>query len=374
MNKRERVFKTLELEEPDKCPIFHLGFEKTGSAYLTFAESDIAEELFVLHPAGDITEQRFWNADCWTMNPFHKKKSINIPPPPEYPDCSLGHNGSLSKRVVRKNGLYYNWYVGPYFRTKEKLLEYWDKFGRPLDLLNEEENYSATKWEKYVKDLEPYFYPIVPIFGTMWEAMFEGMGLDRIAYYMRKDPDFVHWLASEYAKPNIEVIKRLHEAGVEFVIMYDDLGQKGRTLLSLKNFRKFLLPQYRSIFQAARKRGMFIALHSCGNITEFLPDLVDAGLNCIQALEPAAGVDLAQLKEELGDRLAFMGGMDTSRVLNFGTPQDVVEEVKRCIKAAAPGGGYFAGGSHNFLDCPWENILAFRDAIEKYRNYPIRID
>jgi uroporphyrinogen decarboxylase len=99
--------------------------------------------------------------------------------------------------------------------------------------------------------------------------------------------------------------------------------------------------------------------------------MVDAGLNGIQGLEPAAGVDLANLKETLGDRVAFLGGIDGSNILNFGTPKDVYEEVKRCIKAGGRGGGYFAGPSHDVLNAPWENILALRAAIEKFRKYPL---
>jgi uroporphyrinogen-III decarboxylase len=65
--------------------------------------------------------------------------------------------------------------------------------------------------------------------------------------------------------------------------------------------------------------------------------------------------------------------MDVTRALSFGTPQEVEEEVIRCIKAAGYGGGYFAGPSHNVLNAPWENILAFRAAIEKYRKYPLTV-
>ena len=144
--------------------------------------------------------------------------------------------------------------------------------------------------------------------------------------------------------------------------------------LSLKNFRRFLLPEFKKMFQEAKKRGMFFVLHSCGNVTEFLPDLADVGLSCIQALEPASGMDIAEVKNDVGDKMALMGGMDSSVVLNFGTPREVVEEVKRCIKGAAHGGGYFVGASHNFMDCPWENLLAFREALEKYRKYPLNFD
>jgi uroporphyrinogen decarboxylase len=178
----------------------------------------------------------------------------------------------------------------------------------------------------------------------------------------------------ESNKVNLEIIKRFAEAGVDIVFYMDDLGMKQRSIFSLKQFKEFILPYYKQIFQACKKNGMFVLQHSCGYIDKLLPHMVDAGLNGIQALEPAAGVDLAHLKENLGDRVAFIGGIDGSNILNFGTPKDVEEEVKRCIKAAAHGGGYFAGPSHNILNAPWENILALRAAIEKYRNYPLNLN
>jgi uroporphyrinogen decarboxylase len=112
---------------------------------------------------------------------------------------------------------------------------------------------------------------------------------------------------------------------------------------------------------------MLIIQHSCGYIDKLLPYMVNAGLNGIEALEPAAGVNLAYLKGTVGDRICLIGGIDASNILNFGTPQDVEQEVKRCIHAASIGGGYFAAPSHNILNVPWENVLALRAAIEKYR-------
>ena len=102
--------------------------------------------------------------------------------------------------------------------------------------------------------------------------------------------------------------------------------------------------------------------------------MAEAGLSCIQALEPAAGVDLAYLKQTLGDKISFMGGIDSSRILNFGTHEDIVEEVKRCVKAAGNNGGYFVGPSHNILTTPMENLKVLRDAIEKYRKYPLNLN
>ena len=199
------------------------------------------------------------------------------------------------------------------------------------------------------------------------------MTIARVAYYMRKKPEFIHEMMNEFNKVNLEIIKRLAEAGVDIVFYADDLGFKGSSIFSIEHFKEFILPYYKEIYQACKKNGMLVIQHSCGYIDKLLSDMVGAGLDCIQALEPAAGVDLAYLKETLGDRVSFMGGIDATRKLSFGTPKDVEEEVKRCIQAAGIGGGYFAGPSHNILNVPWENILALRAAIEKYREYPLKI-
>jgi uroporphyrinogen decarboxylase len=210
------------------------------------------------------------------------------------------------------------------------------------------------------------------LFMPMHENLFEGMTVARATYYMRKKPEFIHDVMKEYTKANLEMIKRLAEAGVDVAFYYDDLGMKGRTIFSIQNLQKFIIPYYKKLYQECKKHGMFIVQHSCGYIDEILPHLVDAGLDCIQALEPAAGVNLGHLKDTLGNKVSFMGGLDSSRVLSFGTPREIEEHVKSFIMAAGQGGGYFVGPSHNILNVPWENCISLRDAMVKHRNYPLK--
>ncbi len=384
LSKRERVFRTLELDdEPDIVPIQNMGFERTGTSFQRFLESDERRNCRsqVKHKFSKvkylITEQRFWNVDIQYIDPWGmgKIKQHLRKGPPEYPDCRISPiDGKLSKNVKQiDTGLDYSWYIDGYFTTPEILHSYWDRYGRPSELINDRINYSPKIWEGFVEALAPYFYPMAMLPMAPHESLFEGMTITRVAYYMRKNPQFIHEVMGEYTMVNVEIAKRFGEAGVDIVWMFDDLGYKGQTIFSLKNLKTFILPYYKQIYKECKKHGMFIVQHSCGKIDEFLPEMVDAGLNCIQALEPAAGVDLAHLKETLGDRVSFMGGIDASNVLNFGTPKDVDEEVKRCIKAAAEGGGYFAGPSHNILSAPWENVLAMKASIEKYRKYPLNL-
>ncbi len=384
LSKRERVLRTVKLEgEPDVVPIFTLGFERTSKTFLDYQNSDERKNClsWVQSKATKlkyyITEQRFWNVDANFMDPWgvgKVKKKIKKAPP-EYPDCRIDTlTGRLYKNVKQvETGLDYSWYIDGYFRSPDIVYSYWDKYGKPSELINDRPNYSPQIWEAFVEALSPYLYPMAWLPIAPHEALFEGMTITKVAYHMRKNPQFIHEVMAEYAKTNVEIIKRFAEAGVEIVFMFDDLGYKGQTIFSLKQLREFILPYYKQIYQACRKRGIYIIQHSCGKIDEFLPDMVDAGLNGIQALEPAAGVDLAHLKETLGDRLCFLGGLDSSRILNFGTVAEVEEEVKRGIKTAASGGGYFVGPSHNILNMPWENVLAMRAAIEKYRKYPLNL-
>jgi len=389
LSKRERVIRTLELDDNiDKLPVHYLGFEKSTSAYQRFLGTDeynqyktIVENDFSKVKycwAGDITELRFWNVDCHSMDPWGPKifKEPTRRAPPEYPDCNISAiDGRLWKLVKQVDtGIAYLWYVDGYFRTPEIVNFYWDKYGKPSEQVNDKLDYTPRIWDGYVDSLENYLYPMVPLPVAIHESLLEGLTMSRVAYYMRKNPHFIHKVLEEYTKLNIEVIKRVHEAGADIIFYSDDLGFKGRSMLSIEQFKTFILPYYKKLYKACEQRGMFIVQHSCGYIDKNLPYMAEAGLSCIQALEPAAGVDLAYLKQTLGDKLSFMGGIDSSRILNFGTPEEIVEEVKRCVKAAGHNGGYFVGPSHNILTTPWGNIKVLRNAIEKYRKYPLNLN
>ncbi|MFX1337317.1 MAG: uroporphyrinogen decarboxylase family protein [Promethearchaeota archaeon] len=377
LTKRERVFRTLELDgEPDMVPIYCSGFEPTSLIYQEYLKSKEKEESVTwVKPKSKklkyfITEQRFWNVDMFCMDPFGSKLKYRYKKaPPEYPGCQINPISGKIYKVVKQieTGLDYSWYIDGYFTSPEIVHFYWDKYGKPSEAINDRINYSPQKWDGFVEALLPYFYPLATLPIAPHEALFEGMSITKTAYYMRRNPDFIHEIMAEYAKTNIEIVKRLGEAGVEVIFMADDLGYKGRSIFSIEKFKEFILPYYQKIYGACKKRGILIIQHSCGYIDKLLPSMVDAGLNAIEALEPAAGVDLAYLKETLGDNLCFIGGIDASDILNFGTPQDVEQDVYRCIQAASSGGGYFAGPSHNILNPPWENVLALRAALEKYR-------
>jgi uroporphyrinogen decarboxylase len=107
-----------------------------------------------------------------------------------------------------------------------------------------------------------------------------------------------------------------------------------------------------------------------------MPDLIEIGADIINPVQVSAkDMDTRRLKEEFGNKLTFWGGIDTHRVLPFGSPEDVEQEVKRRISDLAPGGGFVLTAVHNIqAGVPPENISRMYEAAQKFGNYPIRIN
>jgi len=139
-------------------------------------------------------------------------------------------------------------------------------------------------------------------------------------------------------------------------------------------YRKYIKPGHKKIFSFIKGKAphIHIHFHSCGSVYDFIPDLIDAGIDSLNPVQvSAAKMDTKRLKKEFGDVLTFWGGgVDTQRILPRGTPNEVKDEVKRRIDDLAPGGGFVFNTVHNIqADVPPENIMAMWEALQEYGIY-----
>jgi uroporphyrinogen decarboxylase len=119
-----------------------------------------------------------------------------------------------------------------------------------------------------------------------------------------------------------------------------------------------------------RKAGKYIFFHSDGFTEPYFHNLIEAGFNGVESLEPNAGMNLKHLKETYRDQLCLIGNIDVSTTLPIGTPAEVAKEVKQCIKDAAAGGGYIVSPCTDFTDAvPLENALAMTKVVKNYGIY-----
>lgn len=195
------------------------------------------------------------------------------------------------------------------------------------------------------------------------------LGYERIGLMLYDDPAWlrdVAQLAVDFALPAVD---RMAEAGVDGMIVSEDLGSSSGGLLSPQHFRAIYKPALAEIVRRIKKTGLPVILHSCGRIYEFLDDVADIGVDALHALQRTAGMDLAAVKRGYGHRMCLIGNIDSSRTLPFGSPDDVAREVRDAIAVAAPGSGYILGSDHSLHDgISVENILAmFRAAREAGR-------
>ncbi|GMU21485.1 MAG: methyltransferase [Phycisphaerae bacterium] len=155
----------------------------------------------------------------------------------------------------------------------------------------------------------------------------------------------------------------------------DDLCSQDRMLVSPELYRKLIKPRHTRLFTHIKRHappGTKIFYHCCGAVAEVIPDLIESGIDILNPVQvSAAGMDTRELKRRYGKELTFYGGgVDTQRVLPFGTPQEVRDEVRRRVEDLAPGGGFIFNTVHNIqADVPPENILAMREALAEYGVY-----
>jgi uroporphyrinogen decarboxylase len=109
-------------------------------------------------------------------------------------------------------------------------------------------------------------------------------------------------------------------------------------------FRRLVKPTMKRACDWAHDRGVKTWLHSCGDVHPFVPEFIDAGIDCLHPLEVKAGMDPAALKAEYGDRLAFNGGINAAIWGDFDAFADQMREVVPVMKA---GGGYIFGSDHS---------------------------
>lgn len=121
--------------------------------------------------------------------------------------------------------------------------------------------------------------------------------------------------------------------------------------------------------------GIKLIFHCDGNLMDILDDLVEAGIDGLNPIDTSADMDIGFIKQKYGDKLILVGNVDGSRILPFGTPEEVREEVGSCIKKASPGGGHLiqCGCGELMPDVPLENALAYFDAVKEFGSYPIEL-
>lgn len=169
-----------------------------------------------------------------------------------------------------------------------------------------------------------------------------------------------------------EVNRRIFDAAADVIDVFfvgNDFGSQTGPLVGPPQFERFLLPHLKRFINLGHDYGLKVQLHCCGGYEPLIPSLIAAGLDGLHAVQPCCcGMDLRTLKARYGDRILFNGAIDSQHVLIEGTPSSVRESVREVLSIMAPGGGYIAGASHDYIlaETPVANVVAMFDAVAEF--------
>ena len=204
--------------------------------------------------------------------------------------------------------------------------------------------------------------------GTLFECAWLLRGMENLLSDFLIDPDLAAALLDHLTGSGIECATRLALAGIDILHTGDDVGMQRGMMMSPELWRQWLKPRLREIISAAKKvnADLLAFYHSDGNIEPIIPELIEIGIDILNPVQPEC-MDPAQLKREYGDRLAFWGTIGTQTTMPFGTPEEVKATIKERIETVGQGGGLLLAPTHVIEpDVPWENVIAFFEAIEEY--------
>jgi hypothetical protein len=149
-----------------------------------------------------------------------------------------------------------------------------------------------------------------------------------------------------------------------------DFGTQTSSFCSVKTFRSLYFPYYKQVNDWIHSHTEWKTFkHSCGSVIKFLPSFIEAGFDILNPVQcSATGMEPEQLKAVYGKNLVFWGGgVDTQKVLPFGTAAEVREQVLRRCEIFATGGGFVFNSIHNVQAAtPVENIVAMLDAVHEF--------
>ncbi|MBN1533285.1 MAG: hypothetical protein JXA20_11525 [Spirochaetes bacterium] len=196
------------------------------------------------------------------------------------------------------------------------------------------------------------------------------VGMENLMMKIYDDPDFVHRVAGMVTDFSLKQLDMLVEAGLDVLIVEDDIADKNGPMISPAHFKEFINPYNRRLVDRAHEKGLKVVRHSDGNLWPLLDILIDTGYDGLNPLEPQAGMDMKRVKEYCGDRLCLLGNVDSVNLLPHGTADEVEAAVAEIIRVAAKGGGLIVDSSNTYHPgVKPENVIAVFKAVHRHGVY-----
>ena len=134
--------------------------------------------------------------------------------------------------------------------------------------------------------------------------------------------------------------------GVQIVATTDDVANAAGLLMRPQTYFDRLGPAFKTVIGGYKDQGYLCIKHCDGNVDAVVDFWIDAGIDCLDPIDPSGGYTLGRMKARYGNRICLKGNVDCTGALCKGTPADVEQEVRKCLAEGMPGGGLILSSSN----------------------------
>ncbi|MEJ2251936.1 MAG: uroporphyrinogen decarboxylase family protein [Candidatus Lokiarchaeota archaeon] len=220
-----------------------------------------------------------------------------------------------------------DWYTWEGVFKNPEILDNWKYLILPS-------NEKIEKLKKFLsinrKDLN-YILSLPGLFEKTWQSM----GFVFFSKCLKKNQELIFKVVKFFHTYIENLVKSLKKANVKVFLIADDLGYKNRTFLPKDIWEFFFLQDYMDLVEYIKKDNESnVILHSDGYISSMMDLFIEIGFDAIQGLEPNAGIDIFSLFKQYRNKICFIGNVDVSTLLTFGTKIEVKDYISK-LKGAS---------------------------------------
>jgi uroporphyrinogen decarboxylase len=205
---------------------------------------------------------------------------------------------------------------------------------------------------------------------TIWETAWYIRGMEDLMMDMVGDEPAASFILDKITEEAVIRAQSFVSAGADIIYLGDDIGMQHSAMMNLDLYRKWLKPRLKTVIDAVKKLNpcIIIMYHSCGYVTPFIEDLIEAGVDVLNPIQPES-MDYHEIISKYKSRLSFHGCIGTQSVMPFSSPTEVKAVVKECLNTTGSAGGLLPAPTHLLEpEVPWENIIAYVEACREYSN------